>query len=203
MVTADQVVKNPVALFQDPITAVPQDNNGVVVYLPAIPASGATSPVSGSLYFGIGTRANNGLNGATVYATSSSGNINTTYNGTTYPSYIDSGSNALFFDGLTAVPNCKISTWVYCPATPSMNLTASISAATGGVSTAVPFSIVNADQLSASVVAANIGGPTGVPAGSIVNFVFGLPFFFNKYVYTAIDGMGPPGGPIGPYFAIR
>ena len=49
-----QQVQNPATLFA-------ADNNGVIVELPAV--SVPETSVSGSLVFGIGTQANNGLNG--------------------------------------------------------------------------------------------------------------------------------------------
>ena len=60
------------------------------------------SNVPGSLIFGIGTQSNNGLGSATVYDVPSSGtnagDFTTIFNGTSYPaSFIDSGSNGLFF----------------------------------------------------------------------------------------------------------
>jgi hypothetical protein len=186
-VTAEQVVKNPVALFA-------QDNNGVVVELPAIADAGATGTVNGFLYFGIGTQLNNGLKTATVYPTDATGSIKTTYKNKTLPSYIDSGSNALFFDD-TSIPNCKISTWVFCPTPSPMSLISTNASATGSPSALVHFNIVGADLLSGNVVAANIGGPSGNN-----NFVYGLPFFYGRTVYTAIAGARTPGG-IGPYFA--
>jgi hypothetical protein len=45
--------------LQNPVWMFPQDNNGFLITLPAIPATGAPS-VSGSLIFGIGTQSNNG-----------------------------------------------------------------------------------------------------------------------------------------------
>ena len=90
-VTSSQAVKNPV-------TAMQQDNNGVLVRLPAVAASGVTT-LAGSLIFGIGTQSNNALGGATVYATDVYGNFNTIYKGISMPgSFIDSGSNGLFFN---------------------------------------------------------------------------------------------------------
>lgn len=186
-VTANQVVKNPVPLF-------PQDNNGVVVELPAITDAGVSSSINGSLIFGIGTQLNNGLKTATVYPTDTTGSIKTTYNGVTLPSYIDSGSNALFFDD-ASIPKCKISTWVFCPAPSPMPLIATNASATGSPSALVHFSIVGADNLSGNVVAANIGGPSGNG-----NFVYGLPFFYGRSVFTAISGANTPVGK-GPYYA--
>lgn len=80
---------------QNPVASFTTDNNGVIVELPAV--SGAEASVNGSLIFGIGTQSNNGLGGATVFGTDSFGNFTTTYKGTVYPSFLDSGSNAIFF----------------------------------------------------------------------------------------------------------
>ena len=57
-------VANPVAFFIADANGT-IDNNGSIIELPAIPAEGAPS-VTGSLVFGIGTRANNALDSATV-----------------------------------------------------------------------------------------------------------------------------------------
>jgi hypothetical protein len=78
VVTAEalaQQVQNPVTLFAT-------DNNGVMVELPAVGAP--ETSVSGSLIFGIGTRSNNGLNGATVCTVDANGNFITTYQGQSY-----------------------------------------------------------------------------------------------------------------------
>ena len=198
-VTSTQVVQNPVALFeQNSVTAV-KDNNGVLLDIPAVSSSGVNNSLAGSLIFGIGTWTNNTLNGATVYATDpSTGNITTTYKTSSMNSYIDSGSNALFFND-TGISRCTTNTWMYCPATSPLALSATNTAASGGTSGTVNFSIVNADQLfsNASIVAGNIGGPPGAQI-----FAWGLPFFFGKPVFTAIQGVNPPAGiPPGPYFA--
>jgi hypothetical protein len=60
----------------------------------------------------------------------------------------------------------------------------------------VPFSIANAEQLFSTGNAAfnNLGGSfPGV-------FDWGMPFFFGRTVFVAIDGQQTPGGP-GPYWA--
>ena len=74
------------------------DNNGVVIELPAIAASGAAT-ATGSLIFGIGTQSNNGMAGATVLDVDpNTGYITTVFGGAAYASsYIDSGSSAVFF----------------------------------------------------------------------------------------------------------
>src|SRR5262249_17586102 len=139
-------VQNPVWLF-------PQDNNGVIISLPPIDANGAAS-VMGTLVFGIGTAANNGLGNAQVYATDAQGNFITMYNGKSYPgSYLDTGSSALFIlDSLTlGIPTCAANTAAageYCPAS-----TVSYTATTlgfNGASGPVSFSIANANALANS-----------------------------------------------------
>lgn len=190
-VTATQVVQNPVALFS-------QDNNGVLVKLPAVLPAGVNS-LTGSLIFGIGTQSNNALNGATVYATDRNGNFTTTYQGTSVTSFIDSGSNALFFnDPITPITKCPSPiAWVYCP-TSTLPLTATNYSFGSASGVPVTFSIVNAAQLfsNGSAVAGNIGGP------SLSQFDWGLPFFFGRPVFTAIQGATTPTGlPAGPYFA--
>lgn len=184
-VASAQLVKNPVALF-------PQDNNGVLIDLPAVSDTGATS-LAGSLVFGIGTQPNNQLGSATVYPTDPSGNFSTTYSGVVNTSYIDSGSNALFFND--SITMCSVTTWAYCPSQSPLPLSAINAAASGSPSGTVSFSIVGVDPLGASVVAANIGG-----IGQNGYFDWGMPFFFNRKVFTAIQGMSTPSGP-GPYFA--
>jgi len=184
---AQQVV-NPVALF-------PSDNNGVIVELPAV--SGAATTVSGLLVFGIGTQSNNGLSGATVYTVSPEFSFTTTYNNHGYPgSFIDSGSNGLFFANTTGMPECS---GFYCPST-TENLSATNKGANGASGT-VKFSIANAQTLfaNASDHAFNdLGGPA---FGSNPDyFDWGLPFFFGRNVFTAIEGKSTPGG-TGPYWA--
>ncbi len=198
-VTAAQVVQNPVALFA-------QDNNGVLISLPAVTTANENNPcptsTACSLIFGIGTESNNGLGNATVYATDPNGNFTTTYYGTTVTgtgtpmtgSYIDSGSNGHFFNDST-ITQCSGNTW-YCPTSAPLALNAINAAATGTASGTVTFSLVNADQLfSTNAVAGNIGGP-----GTANTFDWGLPFFFGRPVFTAISGASAPVA-TGPYFA--
>jgi hypothetical protein len=42
----------------------------------------------------------------------------------------------------------------------------------------------------------NVAAPNSDPDG----FDFGMPFFYGRFVYTAIDGKNTSGG-MGPYFA--
>jgi hypothetical protein len=187
-----QQVVNPVAFFST-------DNNGVIVELPAV--SGPQASVSGSLIFGIGTQSNNGLGGAKVYTVDASANFVTTYNNQSYnQSFIDSGSNGLYFltSGITGIPVCSDATFFYCPTT-TKSLSAINSGANGGASGTVNFSVANADALFKNnpnaAVFDQLAGPN-----SLSGFDWGLPFFYGRNVFTAIEGRNTPGG-TGPYWA--
>ncbi|QBQ97928.1 DUF3443 domain-containing protein [Paraburkholderia pallida] len=180
-----QQVSNPVAAFAT-------DNNGVVLDLPAVPDSGQ-SAVSGSLIFGIGSQSNNALGGATVLrANTVTGFVSTTTSdGSVYPlSYLDSGSNGFFFAD-AALTRCGV--W-YCPGAP-LSIGATIKG-TDGVSTAASLPVANAQTLFASGNWAfdNLAGYNGNMFG------WGLPFFFGRRIYTAIEAQVTPAG-AGPYFA--
>lgn len=177
-------VTNPIAFFS-------QDNNGAVVVLPPVPLAGAAS-MTGTLTFGVGTRANNQPGAVTVYATDSSGAVQTTYNGTRYASFFDTGSNALFFPD-DSLPKC--SGGFYCPTTPQ-TLSATVTSATG-VSTTVTFTIQGLQSVSGTARAAPVGGSS---SGLGHAFDWGLPFFFGRTVYVGMAGAPSPAG-VGPYWA--
>jgi hypothetical protein len=186
-------VANPVAAFH-------ADNNGVVLVMPAVGSTGATT-LTGSLIFGIDTQTNNTIGSATVYAANSSGNFTTTYKGvSSTSSFLDSGSNGLFFSD-SSIPQCSASSGFggfYCPAT-TLSLSAVNTSASGAASGTVSFTIVNPTVLDASVAAAALGGSNGRGSRSRA-FDWGLPFFFGRPVYMAIDGAGTMHGR-GPYWA--
>ena len=196
-VTASQIVQNPVANFS-------QDNNGMLVNIASIGSTGSASgSVAGTATFGINTQSDNQLNGATVYTADTSGNMNTTFNGSTLTSFLDTGSNALFFDD-SSIPVCTtINTWLYCPASSPLQLSATNSGANNlpQPGTSTPFSIISGGAVPVGTVAANIGGPY---PGLFMSFDWGLPFFFGRQVAVAIGGTNVTiaGVPTpGPFFA--
>lgn len=181
---------------QNPVAAFSVDNNGILVQLPA--ASSSAVSLNGSLIFGIGTQSNNSLGNAKVITVDTSGNITTTFKGTSYSSFLDSGSNAYFFldSGSTGMPTCPSpANGFYCPSTLT-NFSAT-NTGTNNASSSVSFSIDNADNLFSSATASvfpSLGGPN---AGT---FDWGLPFFYGRNIFIAIEGATTPGGP-GPYWA--
>jgi hypothetical protein len=80
----------------------------------------------------------------------------------------------------------------------------------GSVNSAVNFSVDNADNLfnnnPTDFVFVNLAAPQGIgpcSAGTgACTFDWGLPFFYGRNVFTAIDGATPPTGvPAGPFEA--
>ena len=189
-VPVDQQVTNPVAFF-------PVDNNGDIMDLPAVP--GAAAGADGSLTFGIGTAANNGLGTAKLFTFDpNSISFTTVYNGISYPdSFIDSGSNGFFFPD-TSIALCN-GGFFYCPPS-QLNLSATNHGGNGTTDT-VNFNVDNATDLfnnnPTDAAFGTLAGPN--PGGS---FDWGLPFFYGRSVFTAIDGVpAPPGVPAGPFWA--
>jgi hypothetical protein len=185
----NQQVQNPVALL-------PNDNNGLVIQLP--PAANSSPTIGGSLIFGIGTAKNNSPSSAQVFAPDQFGNLQTTFQGNQYAGFLDTGSNAYFFldSKTTGIPNCSSTEkGFYCPSSP-VSLSATNTSPQGGSST-VNFTIVSASQLFSNggdAVFPTLGGPN--PA----TFDWGLPFFFGRNVFVAIEGRQTPLG-AGPFWA--
>ncbi len=174
----------------NPVAAFPSDNNGVMLSLPTIASTGASTtanPVTGTLYFGINTQSNNQITTQTVYEVDCDGDfLQATYNGVTYqdvvggdqsncttntPIFLDSGSNALYMldagtlssaSGIT-VNNCTDNGY-YCP-TSTLNMAVTLE---GYNSTSVTgngtISIESADSLFSNEYAAfnDLGGPSCV-----------------------------------------
>jgi hypothetical protein len=188
-VPLSQQVQNPVSLF-------PKDNNGVIITLPSV--SGAVATISGSLIFGIGTQSNNGLGSATIYTLNQNYSITTIYkNQTMSHSFIDSGSNAYFFSD-SAIPQCNNADF-YCPHT-TLNLSATNQGVNGSSGT-ISFSVGNMSAMFSGSTSDYYAFSTlAGPNDSSNSFDWGLPFFYGRTVYTAIEGKDTPAGQ-GPYWA--
>lgn len=177
-------VTNPVALFAT-------DNNGVAISMPEVPLGGA-SKATGLLVFGIGTAANNQLGGAQPYTPNAKGDLTVVYRGTTLDGFIDSGSNGIFVHDPT-IPPCSGGGF-YCPPSP-LPLSATVTGA-NGATREVPFQVESVATLPRSTAAAHLAGDLGLTS----SFDWGLPFFFGRTVFVAIQGASTPAG-VGPYWA--
>ncbi len=181
----------------NPVASLPVDNNGVILQLPLLPGNQASQAL-GSLFFGIGTQSNNNIGSPTVFPADAYANFTTVFNGvTSNTSFIDSGSNMLFFAD-SAIAKCSSSLPdFYCPGS-ELTLSATQKGASGSASMNVSFNIGNANnELSASGVMAfsDLGMYT-----SSSDFDWGLPFFFGRTIYVGIEGKKSPLG-TGPYWA--
>ena len=193
--TAQQVV-SPVYMFAN-------DNNGVIVQLPNVPAGGASS-LNGTLTFGIGTQSNNQLTAKNIFTSNGSeqdGSFTTSYDNSNYDSIFDTGSTQVFFDtpsNTSALTLCSDGSGLYCPAN-TTTISAQLMSLGGGNATSLSFNIINFDNyLNANpntVVVPNSGGQGG---GNF--FIWGLPFFYGKTIFSAFSGASTSGG-TGPYFA--
>jgi hypothetical protein len=194
-------LQNVVGLF-GPVNGV-SDNNGVLLQLPSLPATGMAT-ASGSLIFGIGTRSNNALGSAVVFAVSPSGFIQTT---TTYgdmsepASFIDSGSNGWFFNDSSITDCTGTSIGFFCPAS-TLSRSATMlpyNTPLNTTSHTYSFSIANAQSLVGNAFN-NVGGSQGPCSSAGCTFDWGLPFFYGRSVFTALENTTISGN-TGPFFA--
>ena len=207
-IATDQQTQNPVAHFVPDDHNPQPDNNGTIISLPVLPGLGA-GVAKGRLVFGIGTRANNQISpGVRILmadanpASASYLFFNTTLGSASFPdSYVDSGSNAYFFNDASIPKSCMSSAgstaadgW-YCPAgTAPVSRNATLTDSLGNTAPA-DFSIANADLLfsGSSSAFSNLGGSISQAPQT---FVWGLSFFFGRSVYTSIWGQAlSPNGP--------
>jgi hypothetical protein len=193
----------------NPAVFLPQDNNGVVVQLPSIPADGALS-LTGALVLGIGTQSNNNAPaGVAMYSVDQYGEFATQLSGQSYSAFLDTGSDGIFFSPSSSsqLPTCPCPsgtpasqcidyTQWFCPSS-TVDLSATNTGATGSPSSSVAFQIVNFEGLdnSPNNVFPNIAGPF-----SSNEFDWGLPFYFGRDVYFGFEGTTSSLG-TGPYFA--
>jgi hypothetical protein len=180
--------------LQNLVGALSSDNNGVTLQLGAVGEPGAPQ-VNGTVIFGVGTQTDNALGSAQWVALDNQGTFVTSFNGSSLSkSFIDSGSNALYFPD-SAIPNCPGSnSSFFCPAS-SQQLSASIQGRT------VNFQIDNAVQLFNTRDAAYPGlGGTNGSGNFATGFDWGLPFFYGRTVYVLFEGRSA-GSQTGPAVA--
>jgi len=181
VLTEAKQVQNPVAHFQ-------KNNNGTVISLPGLSTRSA-SVVEGKLIFGINTELNNQLNDAKrVSLNSTTATFSTIYKNHDYAlSYFDSGSNGIYFDD-SSINQCADTFYIgyYCP-----GLSISIDVIFKGVGQEIyGYTFNGADTLSILKnpqflpVQPHLIGPS---TGSFQDFVWGLPFFYGKDFFTAIE----------------
>jgi hypothetical protein len=195
------------AQVQNPVTMFASDNNGTIITLPSVASTGAAT-VTGSLIFGVDTESNNASGTETVIPVVD-GVITTVFDGTTLTqSFIDSGSNATYFNVPTGSPTitpCPSSggssantPTFYCPSSPETLTGAFVLSNDSTVNAS--FEVASADSISNGVAAyPGLAGTLGTSMGSDI-FDWGLPFFFGRRVANVIEGATTSAG-TGPYIA--
>ncbi len=176
-----------------PAVAFATDNNGVELQLPAL--TDASSPLNGSLIFGIETRTNNVLGNATIFTVDLNDHFTTNLASTGQSltsSFIDSGSSGFFFpdSSLVTCPDPQLS--FFCPT--SLTPVTAVNLGVNAAQSTINFSVDNAANLftdnPAESAFSTLAGPNGSGACSggtgACSFDWGLPFFYGRSVFTSI-----------------
>ena len=184
---------------QNPVYNFSADNNGVAIILPPAGTSGRLK-LSGSLVLGINTATNNQLGAAAVVGVDPVlGYFTTTYQGVQLPnSFVDSGSNALYFADNTVTP-CSTATGYYCP--PQTLMRTAVNQFGSGAASSVSFSVDSYETLNKANPSFNaLPNIAGSLSSLSASFDFGLPFFYGRTVYVGFEGR-MAGQSSGPFFA--
>jgi Protein of unknown function (DUF3443) len=132
----------------------------------------------------------------------------TTYGDLSEPaSYVDSGTNFWQFNDSTITKCSSTDVGFYCPASTVSRSATMLPWNTGPLnmtSFTYSFNIANITTLSGNAMN-NVGGPSTSPCGTgTVNgpctFAWGLPFFYGRNVFFAIEGK-QIGTNVGPFVA--
>ncbi len=187
---------------RNPISLLPVDNNGIIIELPSVPLGGRES-ATGYLVLGIGTQTNNiPKKVKSISLDPNTGEFFTDLNGKLYTSFLDTGSNGLFFPQPTTnqIPDCgtlstSLSNW-FCPNS-VVSLSASLTSHSGDLGSTIPFQIGNMANLkeTSHFVFSEVGGNIGANS-----FDWGLPFYLGRNVYVGIERTSSTLG-TGPYVA--
>lgn len=198
----------PFEQLPNPVAAFPVDNNGLIVTIPSVPQTGVLA-VTGMVTFGISTQADNVLSAPNVLPVTTSasrfgpGFFTATYNGQQLTqSFTDTGSPTyLFIDPNIPICSAPFPTF-YCP--PAPTLLSPLLTGTNGATASGAFTLFSPfDSPETAIVVPGIAQNPNLitpPLHLANSFDFGLPFFFGKTVYVAIEGRRA-GSVIGPFNA--
>ncbi|MFD1558187.1 DUF3443 family protein [Paraburkholderia silviterrae] len=174
----------------NPITKFSRDNNGSVIVFPS--AVDGMASLTGKLIFGIDTRDNNKLGNANIYPMNENMIANVVINGVTGQATLDTGSTGSYFNMAGSPPVCAsvpgLTDQYYCA---SGSTTVLFPSPAGPVAATV--NVRDPLQYMAtyphSAVNPSLAGPAGMPnTPDDGTWIMGLPFYFGRTVFTAIDG---------------
>ncbi|MBN3853538.1 DUF3443 family protein [Paraburkholderia sp. Ac-20340] len=172
-----QQVTNPVSMLTN-------DNNGIVLSMPSVSDSGQAS-ATGTLYLGVGTQSDNTLTSLSTIALDANFEFTATYGGTANQySFIDSGTNFLYFQDSSLTQCTGTYSGYYCPSsvqTESVTFAPNSGASSSSGSYTGTFKVGNVNTLlsSSGVYAFNDIGVYGLVEDGLD---FGMPFFYGRYV---------------------
>jgi hypothetical protein len=180
----------------NPVTRFAVDNNGSIIDLPAVASTGAAT-LTGSLIFGIDTQSNNQSGTQTVLTVNGLAELTMTFLGQALTnSFMDSGSNGIFFADSNIAPCMTTDTDFYCPGN-TLTLALSIQGQNGVMVNNLTFGVGNAQTMLNNNPSFNVFPLLAgtIPAGNPGTFDYGLAFFYGKRVAVAVDktsvGTGP------------
>jgi hypothetical protein len=140
-----------------------------------------------------------------VFGTDDNADFNINYKNTLYSeAFMDSGSNIYFFND-SSITECtsgsgSTETAVYCPSS-ELTETALVEGASGNPQTSVTFFVTNAETANEAFTAFdNVAAPFTPAETTTSQFDLGLPFFYGRNVFVAIEGQNTSGG-TGPFVA--
>ena len=105
-------------------------------------------------------------------------------------SFLDTGSEAYYFAD-ASIPDCTQPAFAgfFCPASP-LDLSPTLTG-TSNVTVSAAFTLFNPTGLGAAI---NVAPGVGIDSASgNTSFDFGIPFYFGRTVYTAIEGLNAGG----------
>ena len=193
-------VTNPVSMFA-------ADNNGIIVNMANLINANGDASATGELTFGIGTQTDNALPPALTVlgADATTGDFKATYTSATYssgatplPALIDSGTDDYAFNDPTMTV-CSTGSFVgdYCPSVAPQSVSATnIGVGVNNGTNLVNFAIGDANTFVSNAAAfETLGGGRGS-----TTFTWGMPFFYGRKIYIAID-QRVAGTFTGPFYA--
>jgi hypothetical protein len=193
--------------ISNPIVGFAADDNGEILDFPAV---GTALPiVEGAMTFGINTEANNALAGATVFAMDAHNQFTTIFaNQQLTSSFIDSGSPEFAFPNVPGIALCPDGGF-YCPASSPVLLSVLNQGAANVGTGTINFQVDNHDadiqNNPANAVFGFLAASDGVPpcqdGNGSCTFDWGLPFFYNRRVFTSIDLQTVANAPKTPWWA--
>jgi len=194
-------------LIGSPIIRIPGNNNGASIQFPSVPANGAQSFI-GVLTIGINTQANNSIGSDVSLLYTRDSLFKASYNNVNQASTFDSGTPYIIFtDNGIPLCNAGAAEGFYCPVSP-MLINAVFSNFDGGNQVNASYLLQNPLIYYDNAVANNTLLPyAGAPCSGCESFadsifLWGLPYFYGKTIYSGFPGVVINGESQPPFLGV-